>query len=174
MDHRREKQRRIGGTAGDDDICAAAERRGHRLRAEIRIRRENLVAETAHGALEFEDRQVAVLAGVQHIVADDSGDLEFRKAHRLRDLSGLARSGFRIGGTHIGDDLDALGGADRQHRTHPVFKQGIETAVRVLHPRLLRQRHRAFAETFEHEILDVALLGEFDRGLDTVPGIAGA
>ena len=81
---------------------------------------------------------------------------------------------MRIGRAHIGDDLDALGGADRQHRAHPLFQQRIVAAVGIFHPRLLRQRDGALAEAFEHQIVDVALLGEFDRGLDAVAGIAGA
>ena len=93
---------------------------------------------------------------------------------RFRDLGGLARRGFRIGRAHIGDDLDAFGGAERQHRAHPLFQQRIVAAFRILHPRLLRQRHRALAETFEHQILDIAFFGEFDRGLDAIARIAGA
>ena len=91
----------------------------------------------------------------------------------LRDLGGLAGRGDRIGRAHIGDDLDAFGGAGRQHRAHPLLEQRIVTAVGILHARLLRQRDRALAETFEHQILDVALFGEFDRGLDAIARIAG-
>ena len=82
--------------------------------------------------------------------------------------------GFRIGRAHIGDDLDALCGAERQHRAHALFEQRVVAAFGILHPRLLRQRHRALAEAFEHEIVDLALLGELDRGLDTVARIACA
>jgi hypothetical protein len=38
---------------------------------------------------------------------------------------------------------------------------------------LLRQRDRAFTEAFEHEVLDVAFFGEFDRRLDAIARIAG-
>ena len=95
------------------------------------------------------------------------------QSERLRDIGGLARRGFRIGGAHIGDDLDAFGGAEREHRAHPLLEQRVIAAFRILHPGLLRQRHRPFAETFEHEILDIALFGEFDRGLDAIARIAG-
>ncbi len=54
------------------------------------------------------------------------------------------------------------------------FQQRIVAGLGIFHPRLLRQRHRALAEAFEHEIVDLALLGEFDRGLDAVARIAGA
>ena len=104
----------------------------------------------------------------------DGGDLQRRQPERFGDLGGLARGGDRIGRTHIGDDLDALGGADRQHRAHPLFEQRIVAAVRVFHPRLLRQRDGALAEALEHQIIDVALFGELDRGLDAIARIAGA
>ena len=81
---------------------------------------------------------------------------------------------MRIGRAHIGDDLDAFCGADRQHRAHPLFQQRIVAAIGILHPRLLRQRDGALAEALEHQIIDAALFGEFDRGLDAVAGIAGA
>src|SRR6202021_216116 len=45
-----------------------------------------------------------------------------------------------IGRAHIGHDLDTLGGAERQHRAHPLFEQRIETSIGVFHARLLRQR----------------------------------
>ncbi len=93
---------------------------------------------------------------------------------RSGDLGGLAGCGERIGRAHIGDDLDALGGADRQHRAHPLLEQRIVTAFRIFHARLLGERDRALAEALEHQILDVALFGEFDRGLDAIARIARA
>ncbi len=145
-----------------------------RLGAEIGIGRQQPIAELLDGAVEFHDREIAVLAGVEHVVADHRGDLQRRQAERFRDLGGPAGGGDRIGRAHIGDDLDALGGADRQHRAHPLLEQRIVAAFGILHPRLLRQRDGALAETLEHQILDVALFGEFDRGLDAIAGIAGA
>jgi len=90
------------------------------------------------------------------------------------NLGGLAGRGERIGRAHVGDDLDALGGAERQHRAHPLLEQRIETAFRVFHAGLLGERDRALAEALEHQVLDVALLGQFDRGLDAIARIARA
>ena len=53
------------------------------------------------------------------------------------------------------------------------MKQRVIAAFRILHPGLLRQRHCPFTETFEHEILDIALFSEFDRRLDAIARIAG-
>src|SRR6202048_1185742 len=78
-----------------------------------------------------------------------------------------------MGRAHIGDDLDAFGGTDRQHRAHPLLEQRVVSAVGVFHARLLRQRDGALAETLEHQILDIALFGEFHRGLDAIARIAG-
>jgi len=52
-------------------------------------------------------------------------------------------------------------------------EQWIMAAVGILHARLLRQRHRSLPEALEHEVLDIALLGEFDCGLDAIARIAG-
>ena len=173
MDHRRQEQRRIGRAAGDDDIGARRQRLRHRFGAEIGIGGQEPVAELPDRAVELHDLEVAVLAGIEHVVADDGGDLQRGQPERLRDVGGLARRRFRVGGAHVGDDLDAFGGAERQHRAHPLFEQRVIAAVRIFHPRLLCQRHRAFAEALEHEVLDVALFGEFDRGLDAIARIAG-
>ena len=70
--------------------------------------------------------------------------------------------------------LMPLAAQSRQHRAHPLLQQRIEAAVRILHARLLRQRNGALAQALEHQILDVALFGEFDRGLDAIARIAGA
>jgi hypothetical protein len=59
-------------------------------------------------------------------------------------------------------------------RSHPFFQQGIVTAFRVPHTRLLRQRHGAFTQTFEYQIVNVAFFGELDRGLDAIARIACA
>ena len=174
MDHRRQEQRGIRGAPGDHDIGARCQRLRDRLGAEIGIGRQQPVAELLDGAVEFHDREIAVLAGVEHVVADHGGDLQRGKPERLRDLGGPARGSDRIGRAHIGDDLDALAGANRQHRAHPLIQQRIVTAIGILHARLLRQRHRALAQTFEYQILQVAFFGELNRRLDAIAGIAGA
>ncbi len=96
------------------------------------------------------------------------------KSERLGDLGGLAGCCDRIGRAHIGDDPDAPGGAGRQHRAHPLLQQRVVAALGILHARLLRQRDGALAETLEHQVLDVALFGELDRGLDAIARIARA
>src|SRR5258708_9759416 len=73
-----------------------------------------------------------------------------------------------MGRVYSGDDLDAPGGAGRQHRAYPLLEQRIVTAVGIFHARLLRQRHGSLTETLEYQILDVTLFGELDRGLDAI------
>jgi len=47
-----------------------------RLGAEIGIGRQQPVAELLDGAGEFHDGEIAVLAGIEHVVADDGRDLQ--------------------------------------------------------------------------------------------------
>jgi hypothetical protein len=61
--------------------------------------------------VELHDRKIAVPAGIEHIVAEHSRNLQPAQAQRCRDLRCLPGRGFRVGRAHIGDDLDALGGA---------------------------------------------------------------
>ena len=142
--------------------------------AEIGVGGDQAITELADRAVELHDREIAIFAGIKDVVADDSRDLQRRQPHRPGNGSGLARGGERIGRPHIGDDLDAFGGTDRQHRAHPLLEQRIVAQFRILQARLLRQRHRALAQTLEHQILNVALFGEFDRRLDAIARIARA
>jgi hypothetical protein len=74
MDHRRQKQRRIRRPPGDHDIGAAVQSLGDRLRAEIGIGRQQPVAELFDRSLEFHNGEVTILAGLEHVVADDGGN----------------------------------------------------------------------------------------------------
>jgi len=173
VNHWRQEQRGIRRTARDHYVGSAGQRGRHRFRAKIGIGRDQPVAKLLDAAVELENRKIARLASIQNVVADDGRDLQRRESERSRDFGGLLRRGFRVGRTHIGDDLDALGRAERQHRTHPLFQERIKAGFRVLHARLLRQRHRALAQAFEHEVIDVALLGELERRFDTIARITG-
>jgi hypothetical protein len=75
------------------------------------------------------------------------------------------RCGERIGGAHVGDDLHALGGAERQHRAKTALQQRIETCVRVFQFRQLRDGDGAFGEALEHEIVQRPVAREFDGRL---------
>ncbi len=115
-----------------------------------------------------------MLAGRKDVVAGDSCDLQGTKSHRPRQARGFACRGERIGRPHIGDDLDASSGTDRQHRAHPLFEQGIVAGFRILQAGLLGESNGTLAQAFEHEILNVALFGEFQRRLDAIARIARA
>ncbi len=78
MNHRRQKQRGIGGAPGDHDIGAAGQRLRHRFGPEIGVGGQQPVAELFDRTVELHDREIAILAGVQHVVADDGGDPERR------------------------------------------------------------------------------------------------
>ena len=78
MDHRRQEQRGVRGAPGDDDIGTAIERFRHRCCAKISVGRQQPVAELLDGAVEFHDSEIAILAGIEHIVAEDRGDFQRR------------------------------------------------------------------------------------------------
>ena len=174
MDERREEQRGIGSAAGDHNVGAATKRFRHWPGAEIGVGGDQAITELVDCTVELHDWEISRFAGIKDVVADDSRDLQRRQPHRPGNGSSLARGGKRIGCPHIGDDLDAFGGTDRQRSAHPLLKQRVVAQFRILQARLLRQRHRALAETLKHQILNIALFGEFDRRLDAIARIARA
>ena len=60
-----------------------------------------------------------------------------------------------------------------KHRRHALKKERIVPEIGILQLLRLRQSDRALAEAFEHQIVKPGMLdAEFDRGLDSVSGIA--
>ena len=62
----------------------------------------------------------------------------------------------------------------RQHGAHPRLEEGIVPARRIATPLLLRERDRPLGQALEHEVVDVRTLGQLDRRLDPVAGVAGS
>jgi len=118
-----------------------------------------------------------VLAGaqqVEHVVARHGRDRQAAQAERRGDGRDLVRRGDGIRSAHVGDDADAALRARRQHRAHALLEQRVVAAARVESPRLLREGDGALGEALEHEVVEVTVLGELERGLDAVSGVAGA
>ncbi len=155
--------------SGDHDIRAVPQRFDNRFNAEIRVGRDDLAVEIRHPSLALDQRKIAADDLVHHIVAVHSGDLQPRNAMLLGNGCNSFRRALRVRRAHVGDDLDAALVARRQHCIEAIDQQWIETGFHILAARLLRERDGAFREAFEREILNVAALGQFERGLDPIP-----
>ena len=63
---------------------------------------------------------------------------------------------------------DALAAAGGQHGPHPLVQQRVVAGGRILQLGALRQRDRALGQAFEDQVVDPALFGQLDGGLDAV------
>ncbi len=61
-----------------------------------------------------------------------------------------------------------------QQQFDPPLEQRVVTARRIVPLAQLRQRHRALAQAFEHQVLDAAALREHHRRLEAIAGKSGA
>jgi hypothetical protein len=169
--HRRQEQRRVGDASGDDDVGAGLQRRQQCRRAEVGIRRDQLSV-----AGDRRSRFQSELAGLdlrQHVVA---GDHRHPDRHLLRscDVDDRVRRGDGVGRAHIRDEAHAVPPQQRQQQLDAPLEQRIVAARWISALSHLRQRHRALAQAFEHEIANAAALGERGSGLQAVAGEAGA
>ena len=174
VDDRRREQRRIRDAAGDHDVGAARQRLDDRRGAEVGARGHQAVAERRRGRAELVEHELPGAHACQHVVPGDRGDAQRPQAGPARDLGHLGGGRHRVRRAHVGDDLDALRGADRQHGLHALLEQRVVALRWVGHARLLRDRDRALGEALEREVLDVAARGELDGWLDAIPGIASS
>ena len=76
--------------------------------------------------------------------------------------------GERVGGAEIGDQAHASALEHGQQQFHAPLEQRIVAAVRILESPQLPQRDRALGQAFEPQILDVAALGQDQRGLQPI------
>ena len=163
----------IGGPASDDHVRTAGQRLDDGTGAEIGVGREEAVAEGAHRLAQLVQGPVAAADHIEHIVAEHGSHPQAADTQLAGDLGHLAGGGHGVGRTHVGDDPDPLGPAGTQDGAHPVLEQGVVASGRVLHPCLLGQSDGALGQTLEDEVVEPALLGELDRGLDPVAREAG-
>ena len=122
----------------------------------------------------FEQRKTAAAHLFQHVVADDRSNAKAGDAEVARDSRHALGRRQWIGRAHVGDDADASGGADRQHRLEPRDQQRIVAGIGTRQPFLLGERDGALGEALEAEIGDVAFRGEFHGRVDPVARVAGA
>ena len=147
-DQRGQENRRVRRAAGDHDIGAGLERLHDRGDANIGVGGNDAVAERGD-RLAVVERDIVFEKISEDVVAGDGRDLEAFEAEVSRDLSRRLGRGGRIGCAHVGDDLHAVLGADRQNRPHARGEQRIVARAWILHLGLLGERNRSLAEALE-------------------------
>ena len=85
-----------------------------------------------------------------------------------------AGAGRRVGGAHVADDADVALDAGRQHQRHAVVQARRVAELGIAAARQVLAGDRALGEAFEDEIVDLALLGQFERRFEPVVRGAGA
>ncbi len=168
MNHRRQRESRVGRTSGDHHI--RARRQGFRERecADIGIRAEDAIANARDRLSRIHIAKLVALRekfvqSRKDIVADHHGDLEPRRL-----LHHFARARQRIHTARIRDHLHtALANLFRNARD-----QGREVAciakIRVGLPLLLQNRHRNLRQIVERQVVDRPLLYQANRRFQPV------
>ena len=104
---------------------------------------------------------------VEHVVAGQRRDAHLQ-AEPARERDDRLGSGDRVRGAHIGDDAHAVLLDQRQQAGHAPFEQRVVAVGRIVQPAQLRERDGALAEALQHQVVELAALGEDERGLEPV------
>ena len=158
VDHRRERDPRIGAAPGHDDLRAALQRLDDRPRAVVRVRRRHAVADrgelsTVVHVVEGDAVGVQLAEPLHQVVARDGGDVE-RRAVELRHLEQRAAAAERVHPARIRDHARAALHDQRQR----LLDLGDEVArvarARIARALLLHDRHRDLGEEVERDVVD--------------------
>ena len=133
MQHRRQKQRRIGHAAGQHDRRAGVERLADDVGAEIGVGGNHLRQDRFQRLAVFDQFETALMFDdARDIVAEHDRDRHVAEAEIGGLLARRARAAERIGGAHVADDADALLDAGRQHHAQPRVQRRRIAEVRDL------------------------------------------
>ena len=174
VNERRQHERRVGDAARDDHVRTVAQCFYHRLRSKIRVGGNELGPERSHRLACLLDLNPRRFHCFENVVASNRGDLQVAQSQRVCDFTNLVRARDRIGGAHVGQDLDSLCRTDSEHGLHSIDQQRVIAERSIAHLRLLRDGDRALGQALEDEVLDAAIFRQLDGRLDAVAGIAGA
>ena len=109
VQHRREKQRRIGHAPGQNNRRAGVERLTDDVGAEISVGGDHLRQDRFQRLAVFDEFETALmLDDARDIVAEHDRDRHVAEAEIGSLLARRARAAERIGGAHVADDADAL------------------------------------------------------------------
>ena len=173
MDQRPQRQRAVGGAAGDDNIRAGSESGGDREGADIGIGGDDL-GRHRRTALHFLHTLGAQLFDhAVDIVANDGRDLQLDALFGEHLLDRVA-TGQRVHAASIANDLDAA-------RRDFLGVRGDELrdeVGRVAQGRVLRlgagqQRHGDLGQVIHHQVIDLAGIDQLPRTLWRIAPKAG-
>ena len=165
----------VGDTAGDDHVGAQIQGLQNALHAHVGVGGDNLAGQLGQGLVGLPDLGVPVLVDDgQQIVAGDTGDLHAGEAVLAGDLHALLGGGLGVGGAHVGDDLHLVLPGQREGLFHAVLQQPVIALGGVLQLGLLADGDGALGQALVADVVQIALLNELQRGLQTVAGITGA
>jgi hypothetical protein len=171
-----QKQRWIGDAPGDDDLRVGLQRGQQGFGAQIGVGRDQLSLQITKGLGGFEhgQSQARLRQSGQHIVAKDHRHFDFRQAQFTGNRQHRMPSLQRVGRTHVADDAGAMGKAGGQHGAHAGSQHQVIACIRVFGPLQLRQGNRALGQAFEHQIVQLALIGQLHGGRDAVTRVTCA
>ena len=97
-----------------------------------------------------------------------------REPELARDSERAFGRSARIGRAHIADHGRAGLAAGGQQRPHTALEQGVVAARGIGHAVAMAERHRALAQAFQHERVELAALDQIDRRIEPVGGETSA
>ena len=106
-------------------------------------------------------------SAVEHVVAGDRGHFH-RDAQAAGDGHDRVGRGERIRRAEVADQANAATLEDRQQRLDALGQPRVVAARRIAPPAQLRERDGALGEALEHEIVELAALGEVERRIEAV------
>ena len=165
VDDGSEEQRWVGDAAGEDHIGLLAQALEQRFNAEIGIGGDERFAR-----IESEGFGEAGGKTVENVVSFNPGDAQADDAEAAGDGGGFNGGGARIGRAHVGDDAGAIPGAVRQNRFYALAEHGIKAGAAAAVAGQLRQGDGSLGEAFKHEVVESAIAGEIDCGIDAIAG----
>ena len=141
---------------------------------QIGVGRNDGVAQVPRAAGPVDQRPIVAPDEIGHVVAGHRRDAQTAQPGLPRDLRDQARRRHRIGRAHIGDHPNTAGAAGGQHALHPLAEQRVEPGRRVTRALALGDGDGALGQALEHQVIERAVLRQFQRRLDPVARVAGA
>jgi hypothetical protein len=164
VDHRCERQPRVGATPRHDDARTAPERLDDRPRAEVDVRALYAIAHTRERLARVHVSQLdaaghEVVEAVHDVVAaHDTDACASCEAELARDLYDGAAARRGVHAARVRDHLDVALDARRKDPLHQRHEVRSIALLGIARPQLLHDRHRDLGQIVEHEVVDRSAL----------------